>query len=395
MYNAAVARNSALTPGIPLPAESGSAPQIPRLPGGADPAARLRSWLTGVDWAKLGVLVGLLLFAAAAFVLYEILEKVSWADVKASLERVPAVDIIAAIVATAGSYLALVGYDALALRQTGPHAVSLRFTALTSFISHALTFTLGFGVLTGGAVRLRLYQFCGLEPGRVLAVGVLCGMIFWMGLAVLAGGCLLLEPRAFAAAGIGPVTSIAAGAVILGAFAAWIGFTAIKPRQLIIEGWKLDLPGPAASLGSALIGVADTAMAALALWMLLPQTADVPFAGFLVIFAAATVLSVASHVPGGLGIFEAVILLAFPQLPPGDAIGALVLFRLIYYVAPFALATGLLLGFEAYARPKALTAAQQAFGQVVRPLLAPIAAVSVGAFGALGSLFARAMGRKA
>lgn len=69
---------------------------------------------------------------------------------------------------------------------------------MTSFISHELTFTLGFGMLTGGAVRLRLYQSKGVEPGRILAVGVLCSIIFWMGLAAIAGLCLIAAPSAFA-----------------------------------------------------------------------------------------------------------------------------------------------------------------------------------------------------
>lgn len=121
----------------------------------------------------------------------------------------------------------------------------------------------------------------------------------------------------------------------------------------MIADWKLHLPGPGVSAGAILIGVCDTALAALALWVLLPASADVTFTAFLIVFVLATVLGVLSHVPGGLGVFEAVILLALPTVPPAEAIGTLALFRVIYYIAPFILATVLLAAFEVRSRPKA------------------------------------------
>ena len=54
-------------------------------------------------------------------------------------------------------------------------------------------------------------------------------------------------------------------------------------------------------------------------------------------------LGIVSHAPGGLGVFEATILLAFWRLPYEGLIGALLLFRICYYLVPFVFAL-LLLG---------------------------------------------------
>jgi phosphatidylglycerol lysyltransferase len=319
-----------------------------------------RRWLARLDWTKFSLLLGLVLFGVAAYVLYRTLEQVTWAEVRAAWWRISLPSIVFAAFATAGSYLALVGYDALALRQTGARHISLRFTALTSLVSHALTFTLGFGMLTGGALRLRLYQSQGLAVGHILAIGVFCALTFWIGLAAVTGICLIAEPAAFTVAGgIGARLNIALGAGILALLAGWIAATKIRQRHIMIAGWKLDLPGPAASFGSIFVGVSHTACAALALWLLLPAGGNIPFAGFIVVFVAATIIAVVSYVPGGLGVFEAVILLTLPGLAPAETIGALALFRAIYYIAPFTLATATLAVFELRTRQKTMNGARR------------------------------------
>jgi phosphatidylglycerol lysyltransferase len=360
MRSAAIARQPSLDHDFPLAPGGKNAFMRDGAAGQGLDLPPLRRSFARFDWTRFSVLLGLALFGVAAFVLYRTLEQVTWVEVWAAWWRISLTSIVCAALATAGSYFALVGYDALALRQTGARHVTLRFTALTSLVSHALTFTLGFGMLTGGALRLRLYQSQGLEVGHILAIGVFCALTFWMGLAAVTGLCLIAEPSAFAmVGGVAAPINIAVGAGILALLAGWAAATAIRPRHMMIAGWKLDFPGPAASLGAVFVGVSHTAFAALALWLLLPAGGNMPFAAFIVVFVAATIVAVISYVPGGLGVFEAVILLALPNVPPAETIGALALFRAIYYIAPFTLATATLAVFELRARQKTASVARR------------------------------------
>ncbi len=124
--------------------------------GGDDFRGEIATLLARLDWRKAGIALGVTLFAAVCVALRQELGTITWDQVRSAMQELPATSILAACAATALSYLALVGVDYLALRQSGTTTVPPLFVAFTSFISHCFTFTLGFGVLTGGAVRLRL-----------------------------------------------------------------------------------------------------------------------------------------------------------------------------------------------------------------------------------------------
>jgi phosphatidylglycerol lysyltransferase len=337
-----------------------------------------RRAMAALPWQMIGAVVAFGLFSAVAYVIYHELEGVTWAQVHTAIGEIGWMDVACAIAATAASYIALIGYDFLALRQVGAHNVPLRFIALTSFIAQAFTFSLGFGVLTGGAVRLRLYRSFGLDADRVIAVGILCSLTFWTGLAALAGACLIADPGVTVTEiGLSPYAAQTAGVLVLAAVASWIAYTAIKPRTIEFRDWTLSLPGPRATLASIAVGTADTAAAALALWFILPDSADITFPAFLVVFAVATVLGVLSHVPGGFGIFDAAILLGLPQVPEPAMLASLLVFRLVYYVGPLALSGLMLSIYEVSRKDTPANKGFTALAQIANPLLPAAAAVSV------------------
>jgi phosphatidylglycerol lysyltransferase len=340
--------------------------------------ARMADIARRVDWTQLGIALALCVFALVGIILCRTLSHIAWTEVSEAMASVSWQEIAGAVAASAASYLALAGLDILALRQVGARTVPLSYAAFTSFISHSFTFTLGFGVLTGGAVRMRLYQLKGLEPGSIVAAGILCALTFWMGLAALAGICLVIEPGVVAQLyGVPSTMEVAIGAAILAALAGWIAYSSLRPTTMTISGWELSLPGPAASLASIGIGIADTTFAGLALWLLMPGDVHMAFPAFLMIFVMATVLGVISHVPGGLGVFEAVMLLALPTQSIPEALGALLLFRLVYYVGPFAVAAAGLGAQEVRAHAETLKAAHAKFLETAGPLLRPACAVAV------------------
>jgi hypothetical protein len=73
------------------------------------------------------------------------------------------------------------------------------------------------------------------------------------------------------------------------------------------------------------------------MYVLMPDLPNIDFISLLVIFVTATLLGFASHSPGGLGVFDAAMLVGLSQFDREDLLGALLLFRLLYYVIPFAL----------------------------------------------------------
>jgi uncharacterized membrane protein YbhN (UPF0104 family) len=138
----------------------------------------------------------------------------------------------------------------------------------------------------------------------------------------------------------------AVAAVVIG-YLVWV---ALGRRSVKIQGWRLELPGFGLSLAQMAIGAGDVCAGAAVLYVLLPATHAVPFVTFLAVYVLAVMLGIASHAPGGVGVFEATILLALAGLPREQVLGALLLFRLLYYLVPFIVALALLGAYEIASR---------------------------------------------
>jgi phosphatidylglycerol lysyltransferase len=348
-----------------------------------------RSLLERIDWSAVGALVALAAFSYAAAILYKNLENISWQQVHHTIVTFPVSRLVLAALATAVSYLALIGYDFIALRLVGADRVPLRVTAITSFISHAVTFTLGFGVLTGGAVRMRLYRAWDVKTDQVLAVVVLCALSFWAGLAAIAGICLTLDPQLVAELiHLNATACRLLGLAILAALAVWLTVAATKPAVIDIRNWRLPLPGARTTLAAILVGMVDVAAAAAALWILMPNELNVTLPGFLVVFSLATVVGVISHVPGGFGVFDAIVLLgAAKGAPSPELVSSLLLFRIVYYIVPVSIAAAMLVIYEMQATPGDAHEDSSPSATLFEPIIPPLAAIAT-FFGGLVLLIA-------
>src|SRR5215217_3063565 len=157
----------------------------PDLQASASPGPRRRR-----RFAWIGTAASLAIFAASIYVLWHMAAEMNAAEVKAAFTAATARQLGTAAGLTAVSYLLLTCYDALALRQLGLH-VPYRTTALASFTSYAVSFTLGFPLLTAATVRYWVYAARGVRPGRVASLTVIAGLTFWLGMgAVLAWSCI-------------------------------------------------------------------------------------------------------------------------------------------------------------------------------------------------------------
>jgi uncharacterized membrane protein YbhN (UPF0104 family) len=122
-------------------------------------------------------------------------------------------------------------------------------------------------------------------------------------------------------------------------YGAWV---ALEPRHIRLRGHVLEMPGVGSTVAQLVVGAADLCAAAGALYMLLPASVHLDFSAFLSIYVFACLLGVASHAPGGIGVFEATMLHALSGASREGVLASLLLFRVIYYFLPFVVALAML-----------------------------------------------------
>ena len=284
------------------------------------------------------IILGTGLFALGLYALYHLLKPVNPADVEAQIRATPASALAAALGATAIGYVALIFYDWFGLRFIGK-TLDRGIVALGGFLGYAFGNTIGVSVISGGAVRYRIYSAVGLNAFEVAAVSGYIAIALGTGLTLVGIAALAVHPGAVGAwLPYAPSTIQVVAAGITTVSVALIAWMSASQRSLSIRGHELHLPPPADLAGQLVVTLIDIAAASFALWVLLPAGKP-DYATFVAIYAAATMIGVLSHVPGGIGVFETVVIGTLPaSVPAGDAAAALLLFRLVYYLVPFALA---------------------------------------------------------
>lgn len=320
-------------------------------------------------WARikpfLPYLLTAALFAGGAWALYHLLKPVNFHDVAAQIRGTPWHIIAIALLCTAGGYTALVGYDWSALRYLNKKLpLPVIFTG--GFLGYALGNTIGAGPVTGGAVRYRIYSALGLSAYDIAGIAVFGSLAFGFGATLIGFGALAYHPHALDALTALNATTIRWGSVVIVALCLiLLTFLALRKSEITIRGVSLRAPSLNIMLGQILFTGIDILLAGTTLYLLLPAS-DLGFATFLAVFAAAIFAGVLSHVPGGVGVFETVIIAALPASVPVDqAAAGLLLYRLIYYLVPFVAALILL----------AFTEARMASGRTLGPVMQSLAPV--------------------
>ena len=322
-------------------------------------------------WILAGVALSLLAVALAA--LDRLTHEVRLADVKAAIAALPPERIVLAVAFTALSYLALTFYDVIALRIIG-RPLPWRTAATASFTSYTLSHNLGLALLTGGSARYRVYTAAGLDGPDVARIVGLAGATFWMGVLAVTGVALAAHEGALALPGLalGTTATHLAGVAIIAAIAAAFVATIVHGKPVRLFGMTIPLPGPSQFAAQLGIAALDLSCASAALFVLMPSAAPSLLPAFVLAYALGITAAVVTHVPGGIGVFEAVVVAVLP----GDKavlLAALVAYRVIYYLAPLMLGI-LLLAFhegrrQRHAR-KLLTGIEAAVESVAPTMLA-------------------------
>lgn len=290
---------------------------------------------------------GLLLLAAALYVVQREFRTVAWRDVQGALAATPASALWAAAGFTVLAYLILTAYDRLGSVYAG-HPVSYLRTSLASFVAYSLANNLGFATVSGAAVRYRFYASWGLPPVAIAKVVAFTSLTFGLGGLALGGLVLLVEPEVLPFFGEGAPRWLmqAAGLLMWTVVASYVLLARFVPH-FRLAGYQIDLPGFRMALTQTALASADVAVTALIFWALLPPAEGLTFLHFLGVYVLALSAGILANVPGGIGVFDGAILLGLSgYLSAPEVFGAILLFRLYYYIVPLFLAGMMFAGFE-------------------------------------------------
>ncbi len=286
---------------------------------------------------SIAAIAALIVFAAVGYAVYRLTKEVTYGDVLRALASTNSSSIALAVLFTGLSFVTLCFYDLNALAHIGRKRPWPE-VALTAFSAYAVGNVAGFGALSGGAIRYRAYARAGLSPDEIGRIIAFVTVSFSVGLALLTTGSLIPMAGEIAPLlGISSATLATASTIILLSILLLLGIA--SRNGLTIAGRTLRLPDTGTLSRQFLVTVLDVAFSASVLYALLPAEAQISWPAFFAVYAVAIGIGIVSHVPAGLGVFEAVMLAALGSQVPSDALlASLVAYRAIYYVLPLVIA---------------------------------------------------------
>ena len=321
-------------------------------------AAAVRRFDERFGWGWIGACLSVTIITAAAFVLFHNLRGIDFGEVLDAIEETDLRDVAVAAGFVAAAYFTLTFYDLFALRTIGRRDLPYSVAALAGFTSYAIGHNVGASVFTGGAVRYRIYSGYGLSAIEVTKICFIAGLTFWLGNAAVLGLGVSFTPHAASAIDqLPPWANRTIAMFVLAVLCFYVAWVWRVPRTIGGPNWEVTLPNGPLTLLQIVIGIVDLACCAAAMYMLLPEEPYIGFVVLAVIFVAATLLGFASHSPGGLGVFDAAMLVGLWQYDKEELLAGLLLFRLLYYITPFAFALAILGGRELWLNANARRAA--------------------------------------
>lgn len=297
---------------------------------------------------------GIFFFILAAGMLWWQLRDYTFSDIVHAILDIPVANLIAACVACMLGYLVLSLYDYLALQYVDAR-VSWWKWMLAGMLGFAISNNAGQAAISGGAIRYRLYTRWRIRGGDIVKMLTLSGFTYFLGCAaiLIIGYFLvpheLLEQSSGLSFGLNTLFVVCAAALL-----AYFAMTVFFQRKTIKVGQlKFQIPTTRMAFVQMILGMTDSLLAGLVLYSCLIPFVQIPFGTFIGLFVIAQTTGVFSQVPGGIGVFESIFLLALPEtVDKADIFGALLAYRIIYYVLPLIGAGGLFFIYENWLRAR-------------------------------------------
>jgi len=332
----------------------------------------------------LGPLVSVILFTAAVWLLHNELKTHHLRDIVDTLQAIPAGRLLAALLLSILSYVVMISYDVLALHYVG-HPLSYTKIGLASFIGYAFSNNIGLSMIAGASVRYRLYSAWGLSTLQVTLVVAFCTLTLWLGFFTLGGLVFTFEPLVLPPSIHLPFASLRVlGLLLLAVVFIYIFLIIVKKEPLKIREYEFQLPPIQFLFPQLTIAALDWAIAGSVLYALLAPINGLSYFGFLGLYLLAQLTGLISQVPGGLGVFETIIvLLLSSRVPVSNILASLLVYRIFYYWLPLGVATILFGLQEILRRKKRAFKFAKLFDRWVSPLLPQVLAFATFAAGAI------------
>jgi len=302
-----------------------------------------------------GLAVSVLLAGLAGWVLIRTFQRISFADVVAQMRAVPGTTLALAALCAAGALTTLACYEVAVVRYV-KHCIGRARPMLTAFIAFPLGHAVGQAMLSGGALRYRMYTPAGFSATEVGATVLLANLPY-----ALAFGLFLDVTLVVAAGKLEPLFRISSewlrvlGCIGLAKDLGYVLLIALRRKPVRLGGWSVNLPTPGMTLLQFVVGIIDVTLVSSVLFLLLPESAGLSYLPFLAVYLASVLAGVLSHVPAGLGVLESMLLLLLPDVPPEQLLAAVLIYRVLYEIVPVLLALALWGVFEGFSREGALS----------------------------------------
>lgn len=299
---------------------------------------------------------GILFFFVAAGMLYWQLRNYSFMDIARAIVGIPFINLVAASVACLAGYVALALYDFLALKYVGAgDKIAWWKWMLAGMLGFAISNNAGHAVVSGGAIRYRLYTRWRIRGGDIVKIVTINGFTYFLGCAAIAVAGYFLIPSDIFSQSFG--VSVGLNTLFICCLAALLAYFAItvffRNKSIKIGQLKFDIPSTRMAFMQTLLGITDSVLAGLVLYFCLVPFVHIPFGTYIGLFVIAQTTGVFSQVPGGIGVFESVFLLALPEnADKASVFGALLAYRIIYYVLPLIGVGGVFFIYERWLRAR-------------------------------------------
>ncbi|MFC0244365.1 lysylphosphatidylglycerol synthase domain-containing protein [Falsochrobactrum ovis] len=291
--------------------------------------------------------IGVCAVAISAWLLYRELRSISLDDVMDSLYAIRMHQWVLASAAAILAYSSLAGYDRIALLHLR-RKISWLFIALCSFTTYALSHNIGASVVSGAVVRYRAYSSQGLPGSQIAVLIAFCSFTFVLGVVITSSLVLLLEPQILMRFNEELTSTVAISIalvmlafILLYIFGSWLQ---LKPLQ--IGKFRLEYPRLNVVWQQLIVAPLELVGAAGIIYFALPEAGNPGFIIILGIFLISFSAALISHAPGGLGVLELIFLTGLPDMDQADVLAALIVFRLLYLLIPFAISLVVVLVFE-------------------------------------------------
>lgn len=291
--------------------------------------------------------VGGLAIALSFWLLAKELRGLSWRDLWLGIDNITAKSWVMISLATLGCYVTLGLYDSMALVHLRKK-LNFIFVFCTALTTYALAHTIGASAFTGAVIRFRAYTAKGLTGPEVGVLVTFCTLTFTLGTMVMLGLAFLfapgLEDRLAGYLPDGTLKVIAGALLALVALYLLAAFLRLPPLQ--IRKFSVSYPRPSVALRQVCVAPIELVFASAILYFALPAVGNPGFMVVMGVFVVAFSLALLSHAPGGLGVFELVMLAGLPEYEPETLLAALIVFRIFYFLIPLVIGLIMVALFE-------------------------------------------------